>query len=188
MDGHGAQMTRRFQERCRELDIIPIYTPPNCTDVVAPVDAGCGATLKSLSNILYQADYEKNHNIYEDPPTSDRATSRFLSLGPRSCIILSHLALNLCTTSTEQLTKVPAKTKAQSRTALPPSASALLANDMSWKDHVVQTSPPGGVCKWSRWWMRSNHTNKMVHFLSNSCGPICKRKKKASTNFRLSDE
>jgi hypothetical protein len=72
MDGHGAQMTRRFQERCRELDIIPIYTPPNCTDVVAPVDAGCGATLKSLSNILYQADYEKNHNIYEDEGIADK--------------------------------------------------------------------------------------------------------------------
>ena len=66
MDGHGAQMTRRFQERCDELNIIPVYTPPNCTDVVAPVDAGCGATLKMLANMLYEADYEQKHKIYED--------------------------------------------------------------------------------------------------------------------------
>ena len=65
LDCHGAQMMHAFQARAKELKIVLVYGPPNCTDVTAPVDAGIGATLKQLSNQLYQADYDKNHAEYE---------------------------------------------------------------------------------------------------------------------------
>ena len=41
-----------------------------------------------------------------------------------------------------------------------------------------QTSLLGGVCKRSRCWMRSNHTNRLMHFLSKSRGPIWRKHQK----------
>ena len=50
-----------FQARAKELNIVLVYDHPIAqTCVAAPVDAGIGATLKQLSNKLYEADYEKN--------------------------------------------------------------------------------------------------------------------------------
>ena len=54
LDRLPAQSTAYFLKTCAELNIIPVYTPPDCTDVVAPIDHHLGAQLKRLMQGCYK--------------------------------------------------------------------------------------------------------------------------------------
>jgi hypothetical protein len=57
-------MDNQFRARVRLYNIVPAYTPPDCTDVVVPCDHHVGVHLKRLVGALYHMDMEKN------PPTT----------------------------------------------------------------------------------------------------------------------
>jgi len=61
MDNHGAQTTQAFRAQMSAYKVVPAYTPPDCTDVVAPVDHHVGARLKRIISQFYHDDLE--HNI-----------------------------------------------------------------------------------------------------------------------------
>jgi hypothetical protein len=60
LDGHGAQLTTAFKRTCAEKNIFLLYTPPNCTDIVAPVDHHVGAALKAKIRSRYIAHLRQN--------------------------------------------------------------------------------------------------------------------------------
>jgi hypothetical protein len=68
MDNHGAQQTPRFRARMAELNILPAFTPPDCTDVVAPSDHHVGARLKKYISLFYHMDMEENRTRWCNPP------------------------------------------------------------------------------------------------------------------------
>jgi hypothetical protein len=68
MDNHGSQRTHTFQSRMDDLDIVGLYTPVDCTDVVAPVDHHVGARLKKCVAALYHYEFEQNRDKWCNPP------------------------------------------------------------------------------------------------------------------------
>jgi hypothetical protein len=46
LDNHGSQQTDRIRNLMHVLDMEAVYTPPNCTDCVSPVDRNIGVWLK----------------------------------------------------------------------------------------------------------------------------------------------
>jgi hypothetical protein len=62
MDNHGAQCTQAFRNKMDSMRIQPAFTPPDCTDVVAPVDHHVGAALKHVMGKLYHAALEANYD------------------------------------------------------------------------------------------------------------------------------
>ena len=66
--GHGAQLTTAFKRKCAEKKIYLIYTPPNCTDVVAPaVDHHVGAALKAKIRVRYITHLRRNFRRWRQP-------------------------------------------------------------------------------------------------------------------------
>lgn len=59
MDRHTAQSTMLCQCFMEKFGIVQAYTPPNCTDVVSPVDHHVGAALKGKIYDMYEEQYEK---------------------------------------------------------------------------------------------------------------------------------
>jgi hypothetical protein len=68
MDNHGAQQTDKFRAKMAEYNIKPAYTPPDCTDIVAPSDHHVGARLKKYISLFYHLDMEKNRTRWCNPP------------------------------------------------------------------------------------------------------------------------
>ena len=62
MDNHGAQVTQSFRNKMARMGIQPAFTPPDCTDVVAPVDHNVGAALKHVMGKLYHKALESNYD------------------------------------------------------------------------------------------------------------------------------
>jgi len=58
MDNHGAQQTLKFRAALASSNTIPAYTPPECTDCVAPPDHHVGARVKELIGVFYRAELE----------------------------------------------------------------------------------------------------------------------------------
>ena len=48
----------QFKTRCKENKIELVYLPPNCTDLVEPIDAGIGAAIKNRMNKMLEEDME----------------------------------------------------------------------------------------------------------------------------------
>ena len=69
MDNHGAQQTQKFRTKLQASNVIPGYTPPDCTDVVSPCDHHVGARLKHLISIFYQHELDENRQAWclDDP-------------------------------------------------------------------------------------------------------------------------
>ena len=61
-------MTQALFALMNTYDIEAVYTPTNCTDVVAPVDHHLGATLKGTIGKLYLAALEANKDQWCNPP------------------------------------------------------------------------------------------------------------------------
>jgi hypothetical protein len=66
MDNHGSQQVLTFKQRMAALSIIPAYTPPDCTDVVAPVDHHVGAHIKVVLAKFFHAEIEAHQEEWED--------------------------------------------------------------------------------------------------------------------------
>ena len=54
LDNYGPQQLTGFKAQCKALDILPVYTPTYCTDVVAPVDRHLGRFVKRIAKHLFK--------------------------------------------------------------------------------------------------------------------------------------
>lgn len=66
LDGLSAQATKRFVDLAIDLNILPVYFPPNCTHLVQPVDHRVAAWIKQAWHTLYLIDEEKNYEAWND--------------------------------------------------------------------------------------------------------------------------
>lgn len=64
---HGAQQTTAFRARAKNYCIYPVYTPPDCTDVVAPCDHHIGAFFKKTMSGFYHSSLERNRDEWCNP-------------------------------------------------------------------------------------------------------------------------
>lgn len=61
MDRHAAQKTLRMKQLYTELGMVPVFTPPGCTDCVSPVDHHVGRQLQNyMAKPCYQAEVAKD--------------------------------------------------------------------------------------------------------------------------------
>ena len=70
MDNHGAQRTLECESFMALMDIVPAYTPANCTDCVSPVDCNVGITLKRMINKRFEAEFAANYKAWCLPARS----------------------------------------------------------------------------------------------------------------------
>ena len=66
LDGLSSQSTDRFIEFALDLNILPVYFPPNCTHLVQPVDHRVAAWLKGAWHALYKAEEEFRYDVWAD--------------------------------------------------------------------------------------------------------------------------
>jgi hypothetical protein len=64
LDGLASQATDRFIELALDLQILPMYFPPNCTHLVQPVDHRVAAWLKGQMHDLFKAEEELMHEMW----------------------------------------------------------------------------------------------------------------------------
>lgn len=64
MDRHSAQKTADMKESYRDLGMVPVYTPPGCTDTVSPVDHHIGRRIQNFMAARYQEELETNPHIW----------------------------------------------------------------------------------------------------------------------------
>ena len=64
MDNHSAQRTPRIMELHGELGLIPLFTAPNCTDCVSPVDHHVGHHIQQHMARKYGAEVQNNPEIW----------------------------------------------------------------------------------------------------------------------------
>ena len=67
MDGHGSQKTPLCMAFMQAMDIVPAFTPANCTDCVSPVDSHVGQTLKRKIAKRFDATYADNQSEWDRP-------------------------------------------------------------------------------------------------------------------------
>ena len=48
----------------KEFNIIPVFTPANCTDYISPVDHHIGATIKQLVAAKYEDAFDKDEDAW----------------------------------------------------------------------------------------------------------------------------
>ena len=64
MDRHAAQKTPAMKGLYKQLGMVPLFTPPNCTDCVSPVDHHVGRFIEAHMARAYQAELETNPHIW----------------------------------------------------------------------------------------------------------------------------
>jgi hypothetical protein len=64
LDGLSAQATDGFMELALDLNILPVYFPPNCTHLVQPVDHRVAAWIKNAFHALYKTEEELRYDIW----------------------------------------------------------------------------------------------------------------------------
>ena len=69
MDRHGPQQTTRFKQKMDNAQVQGVYTPADCTDMVAPCDHHVGARLKHIVSAFYHAELEEHRDDWCNPPT-----------------------------------------------------------------------------------------------------------------------
>ena len=67
MDQHASQATPQCRTFMKLMDIVPAFTPANCTDCVSPVDHHVGQTLKLKIAKRYNDTYALNRDSWELP-------------------------------------------------------------------------------------------------------------------------
>jgi len=65
MDRHGSQKTPLVREFMSWVGIFPLYTPPECTDVVSPCDHHIGRHLQVLLAERYEEAYDANQMAWD---------------------------------------------------------------------------------------------------------------------------
>lgn len=66
LDGLPAQKTPEFLNKASEQDVLPFYTPPDCTDVIAPCDHHVFLRLKELIKKFYREVSEVQRGVWAD--------------------------------------------------------------------------------------------------------------------------
>ena len=66
MDNLGAHHNMVIKQTLYDHDVYPVFTPSQCTDVVAPVDHHVGAWMKQCMSQLYEKELEDNIELWED--------------------------------------------------------------------------------------------------------------------------
>ena len=64
MDRHSAQKTVRIKEAYNLLGMVPVFTPPGCTDCMSPVDHHVGRNIQNFMAARYQEELERNPHIW----------------------------------------------------------------------------------------------------------------------------
>ena len=67
MDNHSSQATPTCRAFMELIQIVPAFTPSNCTDCVSPVDRNVGQAIKLKIAALYEAEYARNKEVWELP-------------------------------------------------------------------------------------------------------------------------
>jgi hypothetical protein len=65
MDRHGSQKTPLVRAFMSWVGIFPLYTPPECTDVVSPCDHHIGRHLQRLLAERYEKEYDANQTAWD---------------------------------------------------------------------------------------------------------------------------
>ena len=65
MDRHGSQKTPLVREFMSYMEIFPLYTPPECTDVISPCDHHIGRHLQKLIAEKYEKAYDANQAVWD---------------------------------------------------------------------------------------------------------------------------
>jgi hypothetical protein len=65
MDRHGSQKTPLVREFMSYMEIFPLYTPPECTDVISPCDHHIGRHLQEKIAERYEAAYDANQRAWD---------------------------------------------------------------------------------------------------------------------------
>jgi hypothetical protein len=73
MDRHKAQKTQRMMQMYTELGMVPVFTPPGCTDCVSPIDHHVGRQIQNYMAKCYQAEVEQNPHIWLASDDDDHA-------------------------------------------------------------------------------------------------------------------
>ena len=68
MDRHGPQTTEIFKSIMQNHNTVPAYTPPDCTDSVAPCDHHVFARIKKIISRLYDIALDGNRESWCNPP------------------------------------------------------------------------------------------------------------------------
>ena len=66
MDGLSSQSTRRFILLALDMNILPVYFPPNCTHLVQPVDHRVAAWIKQAWHQLFRVEEAKCYDVWAD--------------------------------------------------------------------------------------------------------------------------
>lgn len=66
LDGLAAQKTAAFRNKATGLNILPFYTPPDCTDVIAPCDHHVFLKFKKLIQEFYRQVSQAQRAIWAD--------------------------------------------------------------------------------------------------------------------------
>jgi hypothetical protein len=64
MDNHKCQCTGRMRELYTQLGMVPLFTPPDCTDCVSPVDHHCGRFVQEHMAKKYRAALEERRALW----------------------------------------------------------------------------------------------------------------------------
>jgi len=66
LDGLKAQNNQPFWDLCCKLQVLPVYTTPDCTDVVAPCDHHIFVRLKNLMKKAYKIFSQHNRTLWTE--------------------------------------------------------------------------------------------------------------------------
>ena len=95
LDGLTAQSTSRFIELALDLNIIPLYFPPNSTHLVQPVDHRVAAWLKAAWHCLFKVEEEKRYEMWADYRNNGSMCPQYLRITALTWmrVIWEHLKL-----------------------------------------------------------------------------------------------
>ena len=78
LDGLGSQCTSRYIELALDLNILPVYFPPNCTHLIQPVDHRVAAFFKRCFHLLYKAEEELMYDVWAEYRENGSLNAQYL--------------------------------------------------------------------------------------------------------------
>jgi hypothetical protein len=78
LDGLSSQCTDRFVELALDLNIVPVYFPPNCTHLVQPVDHRVAAWLKKAWHTLFLIEEDERYDLWDDYRNNGSMSAQYI--------------------------------------------------------------------------------------------------------------
>ena len=66
LDNLGAHLNSDIKAKLVAADVFPVFTPSQCTDVIAPVDHHIGQWMKEATAMMYEHELERNLEQWEN--------------------------------------------------------------------------------------------------------------------------